>query len=66
MSIDLTVKQNSKSRRVTVEMDANKLERLVASFGFLSRDFVESLNRAEKDYASGRYRKVKSLQDLRR
>ncbi|MBI4087234.1 MAG: hypothetical protein HY434_00165 [Candidatus Liptonbacteria bacterium] len=47
-------------------MDANKLERLVASFGFLSRDFVESLNRAEKDYASGRYRKVKSLQDLRR
>ena len=65
MSIDLKVKQNLKGRKVTVEMDADKLERLVASFGFLNPNFVESLDRAEKDYEFGRYRKIKSLRDLK-
>ncbi|KKW16979.1 MAG: hypothetical protein UY56_C0005G0004 [Parcubacteria group bacterium GW2011_GWA1_50_14] len=61
MSIDLAIKRNLKNRKITVEMDADRLERLAASFGFLSPDFLKSLNRAEKDYAVGRYRKIKSL-----
>mgnify|MGYP001567158062 FL=1 len=65
MSIDLTIKQNLKGKKVTVQMDADKLERLVASFGFLNPDFVKSLNRAEKDFEAGKYRKIKSLKDLK-
>lgn len=65
MSITLTVKQKVKNRKITVEMDAEKLERLAASFGFLSPNFLSSLDRAEKDYAAGRYRKIKSLRDLK-
>ncbi|OGY99809.1 MAG: hypothetical protein A2945_02325 [Candidatus Liptonbacteria bacterium RIFCSPLOWO2_01_FULL_52_25] len=65
MSINLTVKQKLKGRRVTVEMDADRLERLAASFGFLNPDFIGSLNRAEKDYEAGRYRKIHSLRDVK-
>ena len=43
MSINLTVRQKLKGRRVTVEMDADRLERLAAGFGFLHPDFIERL-----------------------
>ncbi|MEK7193502.1 MAG: hypothetical protein AAB652_01815 [Patescibacteria group bacterium] len=66
MSIDLAVKRNLKNRKVTVQIDADKLERLAASFGFLNPDFLKSLDRAEKNYAAGRYRKIKSLRDVKR
>ena len=64
MSISLTVKKSSKSRKVTVEMDADRLERLAASFGFLNPDFIKSLDRAEGDYRASRYHKIRSLRDL--
>ncbi len=65
MSITFAVKQKLKNKKITVEMDAGRLERLVASFGFLNPDFLSSLGRAEKDYGAGRYRKIKSLRDLK-
>lgn len=53
------------SRKILVEVDVNRLERLVANLGFFSQDFLKSLDRAEQDYVTGRVRKVRSLKSLR-
>lgn len=59
------VKQGTRGRKVTVEMDADKLEGLAAKFGLLNPDFLESLDRAEKDHKAGKYRKIKSLREVK-
>ena len=46
-------------------MDAEKLERFAADFGFFSQEFLKSLDRAEKDYKKGRVQKIKNLKQLR-
>ena len=62
----ITVKKSGNgSRKVLVEIDANRLERLAANLGFFNQDFLNSLDRAEKDYTVGRTRKVRSLRTLR-
>ena len=48
-----------------VEMDADQFEKLAANFGFFSKEFLRSLERAEKDVKAGRIRKVQSLKQLR-
>ena len=58
-------KAGNGSRKVLVEIDANRLERLAANLGFFSKDFLISLDEAEKDYSAGRTRKVRSLKGLR-
>ena len=62
-SLELTIKK--RNHRVLVEMDADQFEKLAADFGFFSKDFLTSLERAEKDVKAGRIRKVKSLKQLR-
>ena len=47
-------------------IDAEKFERLAASFGLFNPDFLKSVNRAENDYHSGRTKKISSLRSLRR
>jgi len=46
-------------------MDADKLEKLAANFGFFSPEFLKSIERAERDYRTGKIKKIKSLKDLR-
>jgi hypothetical protein len=46
-------------------MDAARFEKLAADFGFFSKDFLRSLERAEKDVKAGRVRRIKSLRELR-
>jgi len=46
-------------------MDADRFEKLAADFGFFSKDFLRSLEQAEKDVKAGRVRKIQSLKDLR-
>lgn len=66
-SLFIKVKPNQiRTRRVSIELDVDKFERLAASFGFFSPEFLRSLKRAEKDYRAGRIRKIKSLRDLRK
>jgi hypothetical protein len=61
----LTIKtKQSLSGKYIVEMDAKKFERLAASMGFFSEDFLKSLNQAEKDYKKNRVEKIKKLEDL--
>ena len=62
----ITIKKvGNGSRKILVEIDANRLERLAANLGFFSEDFLRSLDRAEKDYSAGRTTKVHSLKNLR-
>lgn len=65
-SLALTIKEvKNRTKKILVEMDAEKFERLAATLGFFSPDFLESLDRAEKDYKTGKFRKIKSLKQLR-
>tara|TARA_Y100000310_G_scaffold338721_1_gene429237 strand:+ start:1938 stop:2132 length:195 start_codon:yes stop_codon:yes gene_type:complete len=63
MDIKIRDKTNS-SKKVLVEMDLDKFERLAANLGFFSPEFLESLKKAEREYESGEVRKIKSLEEL--
>lgn len=66
-SLTITIKpQVNQRRKILVEMDAEKFERLAASLGFFNPEFLKSLDRAEKDYQAGRIKKIKSLKELRK
>lgn len=52
------------SKKIVVELDAEKFERLAASLGLFSEAFEASLDQAEKDYRSGRIAKISSLREL--
>jgi hypothetical protein len=62
----ITIRPSSKGRKLLVELDADKLERLASNLGFYNPDFLRSLERAERDYRAGRMHKVASLHELRR
>ena len=65
-TLAIKIKTNSKQPdKFLIELDAEKFERLAANFGFFNPDFLESLNRAEKDYSSGRIKKINSLKELK-
>lgn len=65
-SLNITIKKPINSgRKILVEMDADKFERLAANLGLFSLDFLKSLDRAERDYKLGRVKKIKSLKELR-
>lgn len=66
-SLTITIKPHlNHPRKILVEMDAERFEKLAASLGFFSPEFLESLDRAEKDYKTGRIKKIKSLKELRK
>lgn len=66
MSLHITVQSLPKHpKKILVEMDAEKFERLAASLGLFSRDFIDSLIKAEDDYKNKRYKKLGSLKELR-
>ena len=65
MSQTIAIKTTSVGKKVTVELDANRLERLASNLGFFSTDFLKSVDRAERDYRAGRVREVASLRELR-
>ena len=66
-SLTITIKPRANhSRKILVEMDADKFERLAANLGLFNPEFLESLDRAEKDYKADRITKIKSLKELRK
>ena len=64
-SLTLNIAPCKTSKKIVIELDANKFEKLAAYFGFFNSEFLASLSRAEKDYTSGKVRKIKSLKELR-
>lgn len=65
-SLSITIKPGTTGKRILVELDADKLERMAANFGFFGEDFLQSIHRAERDYQIGHFRKIKSLKLLRK
>lgn len=63
-TLPMTIKKNG-AQDITIKIDANKFEKLAATFGFFNPDFLKSLNRAEKDFKNGSTKKIKSLRELR-
>jgi hypothetical protein len=55
-----------KSKRIIVEIDADKLERLAASLGLFSSSFLDSISRSEKEIALGKTKRLRDLRELRR
>ena len=64
-TLAIKIKTNSKPHKFLIELDAEKFERLAANFGFFNPDFLESLNRAEKNYSTGKIKKIGSLKELK-
>ena len=62
----ITVERKPKSKRIIVEIDAAKLERLAASLGLFSPAFLDSISRSEEEIALGKTKRLRSLRDLRR
>ena len=67
VSLNITIKGGGNHpSKATVELDADKFEKLAALFGMFNPDFLKSLAKSEKDYKEGRFIKFKSLKDLRK
>lgn len=69
-SLPITFKSGTRqglqqAKKILVEFDIDRFERLAAVCGLYSREFLNSLHRAEKDHLAGRVRKIKSLKELR-
>jgi hypothetical protein len=62
----ITVERKPKSKRIIVEIDADKLERLAASLGLFSSSFLDSISRSEKEIALGKTKRLRDLRELRR
>jgi len=66
-SLTITIKpQLNRSKKILIEMDADKFEKLASDLGFFSSEFLESLERAEKDYKKGKIKKIKSFKELKK
>ncbi len=63
--MNIQIKNDSKTRKMVIEMNADKFEKMAANFGFFSNDFYKSVEKAEKDYKTGKTRKIKSLSFLK-
>ncbi len=59
-------KSEKRPKNITVSFDADKFERVAANFGLFRPEFLDSLNRAEKDIQEGRFKKIKGLASLRK
>ncbi|MGO8732825.1 MAG: hypothetical protein ACLQVM_08520 [Terriglobia bacterium] len=62
----ITVERKPKSKRIIVEIDADKLERLAASLGLFSSSLLDSISRSEKEIALGKTKRLRNLRELRR
>lgn len=66
-TLNVTIRpRQARSRTVTVELDADRFERLAADLGLFNRAFLASLERSEREVTLGKARRLRSLRDLRR
>ena len=66
-TLNVTIRPRQlRSRKLIVELDADRFERLAANLGFFSKEFLASLERAEREVRQGKARRLRSLRDLRR
>lgn len=65
-TLTMTINPSRKRHKVSIELDADRFERLAAHLGLFRKEFLESLERAERDIAQGKVRRLGSLKDLAR
>ena len=66
-STAITIKPSpARSKRVLVELDAERFERLAAGLGLFQKEFLDSISRAELEITKGKTHRLKGLRDLRR
>lgn len=63
LPITITKKNTDK---FSVQIDRHGFERLADSLGLFNVDFLEGLDRAQKDVALGHIKKLNSLRELRK
>lgn len=62
----ITIEGKPQPKRIIVEIDADKLERLAASLGLFSSSFLDSMSRSEEEIALGKTKRLSNLRELRR
>jgi hypothetical protein len=62
----LTVIQKPSKKKVHIEIDLDRWERIAADLGLFRREFLESVNRAEQEIARGKMKRLRSLATLRK
>lgn len=65
-ALNISIHRSAKGKRVRVEFDRDRFERLAAGLGFFCPEFLKSIERAEREVSAGRARQLRSLRDLRR
>lgn len=64
--LTLTIRPKLNHKRVVIELDADRFERLAANLGFFHPEFLKSLDRAEREITAGKTKRLKNLRVLRR
>jgi hypothetical protein len=66
-SLSLTVRpsKTAPKKRFVLELDLDRLEKLMEACGWYSEEFLKSLDRAEEDLRMGRVYPFTSFKDLR-
>ena len=64
-SLTVTIKPSQKRKKVSVELDAARFERLAANLGMFRKEFLESLAQAERELSQGKTHRLESLHNLR-
>ena len=65
ISIPATIVKSA-LKTITLKFDKNRLEKFCNAMGLYQKDFLDSLDRSEKDHKAGRVYEVKSLMDLKK
>ena len=55
-----------RSKKILIELDTDQFERLASNLGLFSKEFLESIDRAEQEITNGKAHPLRSLKDLRR
>ena len=61
----LSLKITKKAKTYTIELDANRFERVAAALGMFSDEFLLSIAQSEKEIRAGKTKRLRSLSDLR-
>lgn len=64
-TLNFNIQQKTNSRKIIVEMDIDKFEKLAAGLGFFQSEFLKSVARAEREIVQKKTRGLRSLKDLR-
>ena len=62
----LTVAQKLKDRKVSIEINLDQWEQIVAHLGLFSSEFLDSIERAEQEISQGKVKRLHGLRDLRK